>query len=501
MDRLSAEILDEILAYMFEDSSGEDSSSDDNSSQGKLARYATVCRRWQKVIEMKTMRSIDLDTKDIEDFSRIFTSSIFAHRRHALRRLSVTIGMPATTKTLEEGCRENNIYFRDKTVRLLRELASWEKHTNEDDIEARCNSSLRLTLCWGETGDYSSPPPLRDAFLNFPKAEDVLGLPTVNLVTQLCIKPDSTRPTHPAALCHIISRMPRLRKVTLGLRAPSRGNIALRLEHHRSLAQGVEGFLHQIPRLSALEIDISDMGIMNHSVEQPDFTENGVDRLSTAIRRIGEAGRLRSLSLRFVPVSLDLFCERGDATLDQAKESEAGRGKLWPSIQKVLIRSELATADGQWMFTGDPNALYVHPGHSSDTSVASREGSGMYESDSEGSYSDDSDSEESSQEDHSSRPTPDEEIWNQWRLAPEPTVFDPLLETIARTATRQMPAIQGFDFHTWDCFSNWVTHLPVQNIFGGTQTTVALKMADAGELFEYDFDGPWGWLSNDLGSH
>ncbi|KAL2205630.1 hypothetical protein CC79DRAFT_1371432 [Sarocladium strictum] len=142
MEKLIAEILDEILAHVFEDISGP----------GELARYAMVCRQWQKAVEFKTLRSIELDSRDIDDFCKIFGHSVFTHRRHALRTLDVTVQIPGRS-LMPKNCEENNIYFRDSIVQLLRELASWEKDTNQDQRVARRSSPLQLTLTWKEPLD------------------------------------------------------------------------------------------------------------------------------------------------------------------------------------------------------------------------------------------------------------------------------------------------------------------------------------------------------------
>lgn len=471
MEKLIPEILDEILAYVFEDIS----------NHGELARYATVCRQWQKAVELKTLRSIELDSRDFDDFSSIFGSSFINHRRHALRTLNVTVQMPDRNYTLKH-CEENNIYFRDSIVKLLRELASWEKDTEQDERVARRSSPLHLSLTWKHPSDGPGSP-LRDAFLNFPSADSELELPSVSFITELYIKSDNHIPTHPAALCRILSRMPPLKKLELKLYSPSLGNRSLRLEHHRALARGVEGFMWQIPHLSELKIEDQNDYIMNHSLDQPDYTEDGVDRLSTALRRIGEAGGLTSLSLRFIPITSALFCEPRELKPGHVDESEVTSRKTWSSIRTVCIRSELALANGKWLFTGDPNVPYIAPANPDDM-------------DEEYQWSDSPETETEDSEPGEDSPDPLPETWNVWRLTPDPTVLNPLFEDMARAATQKMPSLEQFNFHTWDHISNR-NLLNFQSRFGGTQTTVALKVAEAGEMFQYDFDGPWDWLPND----
>lgn len=198
--------------------------------------------------------------------------------------------------------------------------------------------------------------PPKDTFLTV-SDESPLELPVIGFVTYLYTIASSGTTPHPNALCYIVSRMPSLQNLRLEMWQPSMEARDLRIEHRRALAKGVANFIHSIPNLASLEmLYVNSPDLVNDSFDNPDFTENGVDPLSTAIRTIGEAGKLKRLDMVSISITSDLLCTRQTLESTQSAENDLMCGSTWPSMQYMNVRCQMMTADGRWLYTGDPNA-------------------------------------------------------------------------------------------------------------------------------------------------
>lgn len=309
MERLSPEILDEILAHVLHDDGGDE-------SDCGHSRYATVCRYWQRAVESKTMRSIDLADEDLDDFVAIFSAKSIPHRRHVLRSLYLETVLPTTSRTPKEHSK-NTTRFREVLSKLFQELASWNVASGQDRQDSGRREPLQLILQWTTTDPPSltTPDELRlppeDTFLGSSSDKDQLDIPVINFVTDLCTKAGYGSTPHPSALCHIVSRMPSLEKLTLELWEPSLGAIDLRRAHRRALVAGVTSFVENNPNLSELVMHYKNFPkVFNDSFDSPDFTKQGFDSLSIAVRKLGEAGKLKKLDMVSILITSDLFCDR-----------------------------------------------------------------------------------------------------------------------------------------------------------------------------------------------
>ena len=101
----------------------------------KLARYATVDKEWQALVEARTFRSLAVHQLDLRELKDLVKES----RRRALRRLWLTVGLPEYT--CEDNCHKaelptkrkaNNCSFNTAVRGLFDILSGWE----QEDAEA-----------------------------------------------------------------------------------------------------------------------------------------------------------------------------------------------------------------------------------------------------------------------------------------------------------------------------------------------------------------------------
>ena len=128
MDQSPVELLDLIASF---------SNSDD------LPQLSTISRTWQSVIERRTMRAIDLQSTDLEDFSNIF---VHHSRQAALVNLSYNVILPAYSDyqcarfETDDDQQQNNEVLTDAVHALFSLLHSWDEEAArlaETEISSR----------------------------------------------------------------------------------------------------------------------------------------------------------------------------------------------------------------------------------------------------------------------------------------------------------------------------------------------------------------------------
>lgn len=87
-----------------------------------LARYSTVCRKWQEIVESRTMASIEIFSDELPSFAFVFWNP---RRRVNLRQLDYTIVLPEMSKTRREHS-ANCSAFEKAAYDLFNLLSAWE---------------------------------------------------------------------------------------------------------------------------------------------------------------------------------------------------------------------------------------------------------------------------------------------------------------------------------------------------------------------------------------
>jgi hypothetical protein len=204
----------------------------------KLARYATLSRRWQAIIERCTFSDICINTpKRLEEFQQIVSKS---HRRSYVQLIYLRVKLEsydeqarARFETDEEHQRNNKI-FNTTISALFRILADWPKDTGiELDIQAWCPSDScdrhrRRAARMSRVNDLFSRR-YETSYLEFSRTTTEAECPPVHAVTCLSIQGiRGERAIEPASSVFTALKLPQLNRVCLEMKDECRRDEQLR---------------------------------------------------------------------------------------------------------------------------------------------------------------------------------------------------------------------------------------------------------------------------------
>ncbi|XXH00191.1 mRNA splicing protein [Hypoxylon texense] len=229
-----------------------------------LARYASVCRAFQRVIEARTFAEIQMTSTEqsLNQFDAIFANT---RRRCLVRDLEYKVKLPETNnKRLgnsqsNHGVAKNNTIYTIAVSALFTRLQEW---TNvSDNLETA--PSFRLTISYSSPKDDDRPKSHgrcqaarnRFRYIDF----DGLGV----LPPLLCVNNFRLvgRDLHPNVIAVISKALPRMNYLNCSLRAALRRLGALRAELRASMTSVLAET--NFPNLEALNIYHEDYDPLN----------------------------------------------------------------------------------------------------------------------------------------------------------------------------------------------------------------------------------------------
>ncbi|KAF6832224.1 hypothetical protein CPLU01_06323 [Colletotrichum plurivorum] len=310
----------------------------------RIASYAPVSRLFQRAVESITFQNVTFpdDADGQARFAAIFCSSE-AHRRAAVRLVSVDVGLPCDARSPEEHGR-NEKHFTSTLSSLFRQLHGWEIGRPDDDLPERFTVYVSCSVPGSHARD-------RRPTLN---QDDVDRLPAVRYVRRLKISATNQCTPHATCLFQLAAHTPSLRELDVEYLDGEHDQPQLRLEQHSALARAIFSLRGKLPCLESLSMSRNGGDTpFNHSFQCQDLEEQGVDPVCDALRQFVEESGLKTLRLDEVLVSPDLFRRQG------TRGGEGGEAvdtpALWPSLRVLDIRCGPVAPGGKWYSTGNPN--------------------------------------------------------------------------------------------------------------------------------------------------
>jgi hypothetical protein len=374
-----------------------------------LASYATISRIWQFAIERYTFDSIVTFSDDLPRLQRI-VGDCPRRRRHVME-LWYSIDLPLYSldrQYLVERPEEHQASleaFQQGVQDIWDVLSKWARDCP--------GSAVRLIL--NADAPVNRNPKPSDRFNNEPLAghsqqpEHFLSLdvttrlPSLPFVSDLGVSFEG-RHFHPSAMETLIHSLPALRRLHLFVGAPRPKNHELRAEDRKALARALSS--PSLHRLEFLSIKMWYDNPNNHSWDMSPSHDPSYplgDVLNRAICSLAQRS-LQYLNLTgSYPISPALWGagEDGNA-INPSSEI------IFPYLEKVYIEHSHITYDGRWLYTGHPEAP-PSVDTIDTTSVDFQNG---------------------------------EYPFHEWRVRPDPEMYDPLLRSMAR-AVLNMPNLRS----------------------------------------------------------
>ncbi|RKU43067.1 hypothetical protein DL546_000924 [Coniochaeta pulveracea] len=402
MNKLSIEIISLTIAELSVGPSPRPA------DRPRLAKYATISRTWQHLVEAHTFASIrylKLDEEELSTFAALFKHT---RRQTLLRNLSLTFE-PPFEGNLRAGHIANSTALGSALTSLFRFLSTWE-------VDNRTTNILFHIA-------YSNNTPNRRYFM-LDQPDTVLA--AVPYVSCLRISGVCGCALYPTAAVKLASSLPNLRTLDYSFYNPDPKRAQLRKEVREALATSLNSL--KLPMLQHLELTQDPpLFLRNHSFEYSDLRDaDGVDPLNAAVHNFSLRTPIQRLVLKDFLVSSDLF-------VSQDLES------TWPTLQQFDISGGAIAPSGKWYCTGN-TATASPPGSTRGY------GSDAYESvypssDSDISWHrnlDDSGTDDDDDRDairNGDRPS------YAWRKEPDWNMLTPLLVDMAH-AVQRMPNLQ-----------------------------------------------------------
>lgn len=398
------------LSTIFTPSSSTRSNCDEHAT--RLAPLAIISRKWQRSIERLTFRHIRLCSDELSNFQQILTdstapSSTYPYsqearqqqhrRRHLLKSLTLDIILPPYSRsaskrieTLAER-QANDMAYTAAIQELFRILKMWEVEDPSLVVRSRGRSRKGLKLCinhplsrsdkpyslegeWdnrsslaGSDDDVESDESSSSTRLSIHEGRyfhhhiDLLSpstLPELNSIGELVMKQPAGRwgfrMTYPKVPYLLAHKMPRLEALDIDVSDNEKRFPELRRRNRLELAAVMQGL--ELPRLKRAEMLFFQMRWRDQRVVPPVLLtmagEGGkeVDPLSCAIRRLAGQGLTDLTVTGVVDQSLFRDCAAGENN----GSGNAGASTNWKKMRRLEINFYETTPAGEWYFTGRP---------------------------------------------------------------------------------------------------------------------------------------------------
>ncbi|KAE8371306.1 hypothetical protein BDV26DRAFT_276381 [Aspergillus bertholletiae] len=420
MDYLSPEILQIIIPHLCNDPRIRQPW--EPQSVPKVARYATISRRWQYAVERFTMAEIKKYSSDLDMFRQVFSDP---RRRKLLRKLDYEVDLPTysmnRTMCLERRreSKANNEAFNRGVIDIFEEMSSWKTQAVELTLTAssptdRHRRSPQLVGLSDKRWSFED---------NYLTLDHEVSLSQLPFVEGLKI-PNARRSLHPSAIGKVISSLPSLERLSMELNAPKIKRVEMQNEHRASLANALES--PSLRNLRTLDIYVEQDIPRNHNFKNqptdPQYPDGDV--LNIAIRKLAETSHLTTLNLTgWWLVSPALF----------------NTDKTFPHLKKMQIQGALVAYDGRWYYNGNPaevEASYeaLRDGLDDDDDVEDSDSNSSFNSDFQDSLPE-----------YREAVLNGHEPGHMWRTQPDVQMFDPLMKMMA-TAIPRMPRLRNLIF-------------------------------------------------------
>ncbi|RAH64325.1 uncharacterized protein BO66DRAFT_464752 [Aspergillus aculeatinus CBS 121060] len=339
---LPSEILSSILTQL---------------GSASLASYASVCRKWQVLIEKQTFSHLLLTSDRLGDFKRIISSS--SHRRCLIRYLDLYILLPAyeiaarTQLESQIDRQKNNEAFTQTIVSFWDILSTWAE---EDVAGLSLNIRARSSSDCGAEPDEKKRMARRRWGRKFPKKDwldwrfyqsylelitNPAILPELSCVTQFIVTCRGHRTIAPATVSKLLSRLPGAQIVHASLSDNERKDPKLRDQLRNEFALTVSNWPSTIQHL-CLEYP----GLPPADGHFPPLrrSEPWADPLSLA---------LNHLTQQLVTVELDKIMI-GPEFFWPPLHHPYSAPPRWPRLTSLKLVYQAVTPSGQWLFEKDP---------------------------------------------------------------------------------------------------------------------------------------------------
>lgn len=335
----------------------------------RLAKYATISRAWQRMIEDRTFSHLSLVNDELHFFESAVVNSIYKHRRMDIRRVDLSINLPSYD---DHSCGRferqadrniNDTAFSKAVTQLFGALASIDTGDRSGLIDLHLQrfdspmdpgrrgseklSADRLAMGIGHRKDLFELR-YRDSYLQLLKPEN---LPRLYNVASLTINGDNERKLAPSTVVGLISRLPNL----LNVNCVFWDNERRRPDQRRHLRSQLSEQLTTIPAPKGLKR--FNMTFVNRQPCNSNFLDADIrggiyaanaDDLSNGLRLFSKAAPCLTNFILSGPISVgpDIFRPLDTRSSDIEK--------CWEHLESFTIKLSAVRPDGGWYIERAP---------------------------------------------------------------------------------------------------------------------------------------------------
>ena len=334
-----------------------------------IAKYSTISRAWQRVIEDRTFSHLSLVNDKLHKFESAVLNSAYKHRRVAVRRVDYSIILPSYD---DHACgrfeRQSDRQINDQAFsKAIAELFAALKITDAGDrskpidlhlrdfysamdFDRRDREKLGADRLASSTGKRHDLFELRyqDSYLQL---LDLENIPQLHNVVSLNIDGNTNRKLAPATVAGFMSKLPNLIAINGSFwdrerRRPDQRR-QLRSELSTQLAQITAPERLRKFSLNLINTEPGNSNFVDADIRGSMFSANA-DDLSTALRLFSQAAPCLTEVDLSGPISLgpDLF-----GPLDGMNADTEQR---WQKLEEFIVELSGVRPDGGWYIELDP---------------------------------------------------------------------------------------------------------------------------------------------------
>ncbi|KAI9642413.1 hypothetical protein NHQ30_009218 [Ciborinia camelliae] len=346
MERIPQEVLNRIVELL----------PDRHEHKLALPALATVSRAWQQAAERLTFRSLHINSKELDIFTSVFSSTSMIRRRF-LRNLKFDILLPSYS---DAACAnyetEHNRTANSDVASLhissaIQQLSQWPTDGNLSfiiniyspmDSSHRGQEKLIGDMNAAEMGSRQDifGERYRYSYIRLSNTD----YPSVPCVTSFMPPQGTTRFLDPSSLVKLTATFPNLQRINWPHQDPG-FFLPLCRQHIKEFAESISTY--QVPATSK---------ILDIKIETAEYPHN--QRIPNLAGTTGETSLCDALRTMIGKSKLEKIYYEGpiDPSLFWPDDgSEIADFLDWRSVVELRIQFNMASLSGQWFFKGTPN--------------------------------------------------------------------------------------------------------------------------------------------------
>ncbi|KAI1091982.1 hypothetical protein F5B19DRAFT_456383 [Rostrohypoxylon terebratum] len=363
MDALPQEIKVKIASFLPKTLASDiPSKNGENGEEAALIRpgIASLSHSWKAAIETVTFTSIDIESKELRQFSLVFKE---IQRRKTLRELTYRIELRAYG---DEECADfetdedritNNQTASRAISDLLRELAAWPSDLNIDELSIEIYSPMDMPYREEDKLDQDRNAVYvgtrKDLFTrryrySYIHLEDLDKLQVQIPFVHYLNLSSTHRVFDPASIIALTAKFPSLPRISWNYTEPG-PFVLLRKQLRNNFVSSLETFKFA-PETKRLSLGISPPFYYHHQRLPNLIGSLPNDPLCAALHNVISRSSLEKLSYNG-PIDPSFFWPT------KSEDSHL----TWPRITDMTIEFDLASPSGKWYFKGAANDPYNKP--------------------------------------------------------------------------------------------------------------------------------------------